>query len=150
MEKAVLVAGSGISGIGAVKLLRQVGREVILYDGNESLDREEIRKNAEDASLKVILGELTGEIIDRIEYCVISPGIPLDVPFVRQLKDAGIPIWSEIELAYHYAGEPWQPSQERTEKPPPPRFWAPWCRTGSEKTGDSSWEISGFHTPKWL
>ena len=104
MEKAVLVAGSGISGIGAVKLLRQVGREVILYDGNESLDREEIRKNAEDASLKVILGELTGEIIDRIEYCVISPGIPLDVPFVRQLKDAGIPIWSEIELAYHYAG----------------------------------------------
>ena len=65
MEKAVLVAGSGISGIGAVKLLRQVGREVILYDGNESLDREEIRKNAEDASLKVILGELTGEIIVR-------------------------------------------------------------------------------------
>ncbi len=47
MEKAVLVAGSGISGIGAVKLLKQVGKQVILYDGNENLDQDEIRKNAE-------------------------------------------------------------------------------------------------------
>ena len=33
--KKVLVFGSGISGIGAVKLLEDHGAEVILYDGNE-------------------------------------------------------------------------------------------------------------------
>lgn len=103
MEKAVLVAGSGISGIGAVKLLKQVGRSVILYDGNEKLDREEIKRNAQDASLEVILGELTQDVLNKIEYCVISPGISLEVPFVQTLKESGIPIWSEIELAYHYA-----------------------------------------------
>ena len=33
--KNVLVVGTGISGIGAVKLLNQVGANAILYDGNE-------------------------------------------------------------------------------------------------------------------
>ena len=33
---------------------------------------------------------------------VISPGIPVDKPFVEKVKAAGIPVWSEIELAYHY------------------------------------------------
>lgn len=103
MEKAVLVAGSGISGIGAVKLLRQVGRDVILYDGNENLDRNAIRATVGEESLEVVLGELPQDIIDRVEYCVISPGISLEVLFVEKLKEAGIPIWSEVELAYHYA-----------------------------------------------
>ena len=35
--KKVLVFGSGISGTGAVKLLAQVGAQIILYDGNENL-----------------------------------------------------------------------------------------------------------------
>ncbi len=46
---------------------------------------------------------MTQDVIKRLEYCVISPGISLEVPFVQQLREAGIPIWSEIELAYHYA-----------------------------------------------
>ena len=36
-EKKVLVFGTGISGIGAAKLLEKVQAEVILYDGNEKL-----------------------------------------------------------------------------------------------------------------
>lgn len=43
--KKVLVFGSGISGIGAVKLLEAVGAEVVLYDGNDKLSEEDIRKN---------------------------------------------------------------------------------------------------------
>ena len=38
-EKKVLVFGSGISGIGAAKLLAQQGAQVVLYDGNEKLDK---------------------------------------------------------------------------------------------------------------
>ena len=103
MEKAVLVAGSGISGIGAVKLLRQVGKQAVLYDGNENLDRDKIREQAGDSSLEIILGELTEETAKRFECCVISPGIPLEVPFVGVLRKCGVPIWSEVELAYRHA-----------------------------------------------
>lgn len=103
MKDTVLVAGAGKSGIGAVKLLLQAGKNVILYDGNKEKDEEALRKQiGMDGELEIVLGELTEEIITRVEYCVISPGISLEQPFVKQIQRAGIPIWSEIELAYHY------------------------------------------------
>ena len=102
MEKAVLVAGTGISGIGAARLLIEKGESVILYDTNETLDANQIltKVSKEKPQLRIVLGELTKEIISQIKYCVISPGIPLDVPFVSLLQQYNIPIWSEIELAY--------------------------------------------------
>ena len=103
MKEKVLVAGCGISGIGALKLLLEVGESVILYDGNEKLREEEIRSRAAvEKPYEVVLGSLTQEVISQLKYCVISPGIPLEVPFVQQLQEAGVPIWSEIELAYHF------------------------------------------------
>ena len=41
--KRVLVFGAGRSGIGAAGLLRQVGAQVTLYDGNPKLTEEEVR-----------------------------------------------------------------------------------------------------------
>lgn len=102
--KKVLVAGSGKSGIAAAKLLLTKGSDVILYDGNEKLDPEKLKQNfAADASLEILLGGLKAEDLEGVDLAVISPGIPLDVPFVGVLKDAQIPIWGEIQLAYHVA-----------------------------------------------
>ena len=102
--KKVLVAGAGVSGIGAAELLLKLGAEVILYDGNEKLDTSAVRSRfAEDASIEIRKGELTRELASQAELCVISPGIPLEVPFVAVLKEVGVPIWSEIELAFRAA-----------------------------------------------
>ena len=43
-NKTVMVVGTGISGIAAAKLLLSKGGEVVLYDGNEKLDPEELKK----------------------------------------------------------------------------------------------------------
>ena len=43
-NQKILVFGSGISGIGAAQLLETQGKEVILYDGNASLDAEKIKR----------------------------------------------------------------------------------------------------------
>ena len=100
-NRKVLVAGAGISGIGAAELLLKLGAQVVLYDSNENLDQEAVRgRFAPEASIEIWKGELTAGMASETELCVISPGIPLDVPFVKVLKDAGIPIWSEIELAF--------------------------------------------------
>ncbi len=100
-KKKYLVAGSGISGIAAAKLLVQVGEEAVLYDGNTKLVEEEIRaKLGVAAGIPIVLGELPQTLVEELTACIISPGIPLKVPFVRQLQTAGVPIWSEIELAY--------------------------------------------------
>ena len=102
MSQKVLVAGTGISGIAAAKLLLAKGGEVVLYDGNDKLDAEKIKKNfEEDAKLTILLGELKRTELLGVELAIISPGISLEAPFVAVLDDAGIPIWGEMQLAYH-------------------------------------------------
>lgn len=104
MGQKVLVAGTGISGIAAAKLLLAKGGEVVLYDGNEKLDAKKLKKNfEEDAKVIIVLGELKRTDLLGVELSVISPGIPLEAPFVTVLDEAAVPIWSEIQLAYHCA-----------------------------------------------
>lgn len=100
-NKIVLVAGSGKSGIGAADLLKKLGASVIIYDGNEKLKKEDILLKLENSeNVDVILGELQKCIIEKVDLMVLSPGIAIDAPFVNQVKEAGVPIWGEIELAY--------------------------------------------------
>ena len=104
MRDTYLVAGCGISGIGAAKLLLEVGAAVVMYDGNTALDPEVIKgKLNHREGISVVLGELTPEMAGRCKACVISPGIPLTMPFVEVLTGCQVPIWSEIELAYRFS-----------------------------------------------
>lgn len=103
-SQKVLVAGSGISGIAATKLLLEMGGEVVLYDGNIKLDRKSLKENfAKGASVTIVLGELKRTDLLGVEMCVISPGISLEAPFVAVLDEVHIPIWSEVQLAYQCA-----------------------------------------------
>lgn len=101
--KTVLVFGSGISGIGAVKLLEKHGAEVILYDGNDKLDRGEIRKKLPESSkAEIVIGTFPEQLLERIEIAVLSPGVPTDIPAVAAMKEKGIQITGEVELAYEF------------------------------------------------
>lgn len=103
-SQKMLVAGTGISGIAAAKLLLELGSEVILYDGNANLDPEVLKeKFDEDAKVSFVLGELKRTDLLGVEMCIISPGISLEAPFVAVLDEANLPIWGEIQLAYQCA-----------------------------------------------
>ena len=100
-NKKVLVAGSGKSGIAAADLLKKIGAEVTIYDGNQNLDREEILSGLENREeVEVILGELPKTVISHMDLMILSPGIAIDAPFVNEVRAAGVPIWGEVELAY--------------------------------------------------
>lgn len=102
--KQVLVAGTGVSGIAAAKLLLRLGADTILYDSNEKLCKEDIRAKADALKeVPVVLGALDTDLIRQLDLAVLSPGVPLDQPVVRRLADAGVPLWGEIELAYRCA-----------------------------------------------
>lgn len=99
--KNVLVVGTGISGIAATDLLVEVGARVFLYDGNEQLEEEEIKKKLQcTEGVTVILGDLGEEMRSSLHYVVISPGVPIDNPLVQELREEGKNILGEIELAY--------------------------------------------------
>lgn len=102
-NKKVLIAGTGKSGIGAAELLNKVGACPILYDSNEKLDIEEIKNKVIDIpDITVILGSIPGDIKEDISLLVISPGVPVDSPFVEEFRAKNIPVWGEIELAYQF------------------------------------------------
>lgn len=104
-QKKVLVFGSGISGIGATRLLEKTGADVILYDTNETLDTEEIKKRLGDESTaEILLGELPQQVLDMLSMAVLSPGVPTDHDVVERLRKQQVPVIGEIELAYMYAG----------------------------------------------
>ena len=99
--KKVLVFGTGKSGIAAEELLHKKGASVVLYDGNDKLEKEEILKKLESRdSVEVVLGELPEEMLDSLDLVVLSPGVPTDLPVVLKMKEKEIPVIGEVELAY--------------------------------------------------
>lgn len=101
--KNVLVIGTGLSGVGAIHLIHQVGGRAILLDQNEKSTPEGLRAklDPEDQDFpQVVIGDLTDEQIAALDLCVPSPAVPADSPFMLRVKAAGVKIISEIELGY--------------------------------------------------
>ncbi|MDO4293019.1 MAG: UDP-N-acetylmuramoyl-L-alanine--D-glutamate ligase [Eubacteriales bacterium] len=102
--KKVLVAGCGKSGIAAAELLLQAGACPVLFDENRELDREALRRREPLLEgTDIVLGELSGELLGELSLAVLSPGISVEEPFCGRLREGGVPIWGEVELAWHYA-----------------------------------------------
>lgn len=102
-DKQILIIGAGISGIGAARLLEEAGAAPVLYDGNENLQEDKIREGlGADSRTRIVLGPIPAELKEKTELLVLSPGVPVDLPLVEEFKAAGVPVWGEVELAYHF------------------------------------------------
>ena len=101
--KKVLVFGLGISGIGAGQILERHGAEVIMYDGNQKLTEEKIKKQlGEDSSAKIVIGDFPEEVLEKLDMTVLSPGVPTDLPVIEKMREQGITVIGEVELAYQF------------------------------------------------
>lgn len=100
--KKALVFGSGKSGIAAVKLLYHQKADIVLFDGNIELDVSRVKEALGEiaGSIRIKLGNLEKEELETLDLAVLSPGVPVDLPIVEAMKNAGVKIWGEIELAY--------------------------------------------------
>ena len=104
--KKVLVIGSGLSGVGSVRLLHQVGAVPVVLEENAKATEETVREKLHEEdrqNTKIIIGEISDEELSEAALTVPSPAVPLDSPTVMRIKEKNIPIWSEIELAYNFA-----------------------------------------------
>lgn len=106
MEKEkVLVVGTGKSGIAATQLLLRTGKLPVLFDSNAELDKDEILgklslSEDEKKQVEIVLGDLTEEEKKALSGVVLSPGVPTDTEFVNDLRNRGLLISGEIELAF--------------------------------------------------
>lgn len=101
-EKQVTVVGSGVSGIAAAKLLCRHEAEVTLYDGNAALDIKQVAEKV-GPEVNIVVGEFPKRLIHTTQLLVLSPGVPTDLAYVREIRERGVPVWGEIELAYQFA-----------------------------------------------
>ena len=96
-----LIIGTGISGIGAAKLLAEFGAKIVLYDSNDKLNPEEIKaKLPAGVQAECIVGELPEEVEKKTQALILSPGVPTDLPMVLRMKERGVFVLGEVELAF--------------------------------------------------
>ena len=103
-RQTVLVLGTGRSGVAAAKQIIAMGGEVVFFDANPKVDEKKLlsqfKKKEAMKVAKVIKGKLSDHDLLKIDAAVISPGIPMDEPYVLSIHTAQIPLIGEIELAY--------------------------------------------------
>jgi UDP-N-acetylmuramoylalanine--D-glutamate ligase len=102
MRKRMVILGGGESGIGAAVLSGLNGYEVFVSDGGSL--KPEHKKEMDQKAIAYEEGGHSEEKILNAEEIVKSPGIPEKNELIKKIRKKGIPIISEIELAYRYKG----------------------------------------------
>lgn len=101
--KNVLIVGTGLSGISAARLVAKLQGNAILYDEDDKVKEDEIQTRLGSCKVEILTGEFKEDKMRMLDLAVLSPGVPLDTPFVGKLKSYGIKLWGEIELAYLFS-----------------------------------------------
>lgn len=106
--KTALVVGAARSGRAVAEFLLARGARVVLTD-TKSADEllpaiEPLRRVAEDSCTELVLelGSHNPESFRTCDFAVVSPGVPLALPFFEETRRAGIPVMAEVELAYRH------------------------------------------------
>lgn len=105
-DKKILVVGAGISGIAVAAILQQKGATVTLNDNKKEDALLHDVSPAREAGVALVLGTQEVTILDTADLVVISPGVPITIPLIREAKARRIPVISEIEVAYQLCKAP--------------------------------------------
>jgi UDP-N-acetylmuramoylalanine--D-glutamate ligase len=104
----VIIVGTGKSGIGSAELIEKNGGLPLIYDSNDKTDVGLVKANLSqklgfDTKAEVFTGEFPKHITQGVNLAILSPGVPVDADFVIYMKEQGIHIWGEVELAYNFS-----------------------------------------------
>src|ERR1700760_1722847 len=103
MSKRMVILGGGESGVGAAILAAKRGDDVFVSDGGPLKDA--YRSTLEEHGIAFEEKIHSDEKILNADEVMKSPGIPDKNEMVKKIRARGIPVISEIELAYRYKGE---------------------------------------------
>jgi UDP-N-acetylmuramoylalanine--D-glutamate ligase len=101
--KNVTVAGLGVSGVPAAKVLHGLGAKVtVVNDGDDERARAQAAE-LEALGVTVRLGD-GDSLPDGTELIVTAPGWKPDKPLFLAAGRAGVPVWGDVELAWRLRG----------------------------------------------
>ncbi|HYE53779.1 MAG TPA: UDP-N-acetylmuramoyl-L-alanine--D-glutamate ligase [Chitinophagaceae bacterium] len=101
--RRLVILGGGESGIGAAILGQSEGYDVFLSDGSSL--KEHYKRALQERGIAFEEGSHNEERVLQADVVMKSPGIPEKNELVKKIRAAGIPVISEIELAYRHKGD---------------------------------------------
>lgn len=104
--KRILIVGLARSGLASAKALKELGAHIIANDIKNLSQLGEVGQELKDLGVEMILGLPPDDIVPRADLIVISPGVPIGLPFVKIASELGIEVISEVELAYRLCRAP--------------------------------------------
>ena len=100
--KRVLVVGLARTGVAASLFSAGYGAMVTATDEKPEAEMAETAARLRAAGVKLELGAHTPARFLAQDLIVVSPGVPAKLPALELARAQGIPVWSEIELAWRF------------------------------------------------
>jgi len=99
----LVILGAGESGVGAALLGKKNGYEVFVSDGGAIKDK--YKKELIENNIVFEEGQHSEATILNATEVMKSPGIPEKNELVKKIRAKGVPVISEVELAYRFKGD---------------------------------------------
>ena len=100
LNKAVGIVGLARSGLSAAKMIKRLGGHPFVSDYQPENKLGQRITELKKAGIPYETGGHTHRLLDNSEYIIVSPGVPQNLPILQQAEEYGIPIFSELEVAY--------------------------------------------------
>jgi UDP-N-acetylmuramoylalanine--D-glutamate ligase len=103
----ITIFGLGKSGASAAKKTAAMGARVMITENKPAGELDpQIVSEIQGLGIKTEFGGHTGQSIKGADLIVVSPGVRLDLPILKEAKKRGIKIISEVELAFGFFSKP--------------------------------------------
>jgi len=104
--KKILVVGLARTGVAAVPFLFRRGAKVKVSDVKTAAELAPILAPLQGLPVEWELGRHTAPFFTDADLIVMSPGVPMEIPALQQARAKGIPVISEVELAFRFLRRP--------------------------------------------
>ncbi len=100
--KRVLVIGLARTGVAASLFCSARGARVTVTDRKTERELADTVLRLRAAGIEPALGGHEQANVSEQDLIVVSPGVPSNAPLLEEARKIGIPVWSEIELAWRF------------------------------------------------
>jgi len=100
--KKTLVVGLARTGVALASFLARQGARVAVTDQAPPEALEESRRELQGFDVVEELGVPQPADVEGYDLILLSPGVPPEAPWLIPAREAGVPVWGELELAARF------------------------------------------------
>lgn len=104
--KHIVVVGLARSGLAVARFLKERGARITITDRAAEADLGPFVEQALALGVDLELGGHRSATFQSADLVVVSPGVPHSLPLFQQVRDRGIELIGEMELASRFIGKP--------------------------------------------